>query len=481
MADLLPVPESATWPTAMSAPHPMAVGSYGQEAEQWLLENVTEVGRPLVLRWWQRLALRRQLEHDEDGRLVWWEVVETTPRRSGKSVRLRAASLWRLHKAEHFGEQQLILLTGKDVPIVREIMLKAWPWAKARGYPVRQANGQEEIEHPDGSRWIIRSRESVYGYDVTMACVDEAHGVPSVVVDDGLEPALLERQQPQLVMTSTAHRMAKPLMRNRLAAATKNLGSPRRTLVLQWSAPADADVSDRDAWRLASPHWTPEREEMIADVLERALAGESEGQEDGEPDPIEALRAQYLNIWPGVRRSAHQWLPDDLVDRCAISGVQALPEGARVAAIESSVDRSRWSAAVSDGEHAQVGVGFSRLVEALSWVRDRGASEVVCHGVVAELLPPNLETPVHPITTGESCAATSLLADAVSHASIGWEVLAGPPADLPRQFAHVVTAPTMGGPKIAPRLSRGPVEAVVALGWAHWRAVQERPEPGAVY
>ncbi|MBM6705401.1 HNH endonuclease, partial [Sutterella massiliensis] len=76
----------------------------------------------ITLRWWQRLAITRQLEHDEQGQLVWRVVVESAPRRAGKSVRLRGVALWRLeHGAELFGEPQLVVHTGKDVAIVREI------------------------------------------------------------------------------------------------------------------------------------------------------------------------------------------------------------------------------------------------------------------------------------------------------------------------------------------------------------------------
>ena len=117
----------------------------------------------------------------------------------------------------------------------------------------------------------------------------------------------------------------------------------------------------------------------------------------------------------------------------------------------------------------------------MSWAQQYEPAEIVVHGVVAELLDPQMATPVHPITSGESCAATALLADSIRHSSIAWRVHNAKPEELVVQFGHVVTAPTMGGPRIAPRLSRGPVEAVVAIGWAHWRAVQEKPQPGAVF
>src|SRR5262245_64821610 len=48
---------------------------------------------------------------------------------------------------------------------------------------------------------------------------------------------------------------------------------------------------------MASPYWTPKRERLIAAQYERAqVAGPSDDPD--EPDPIEAFRSQWLNIWP---------------------------------------------------------------------------------------------------------------------------------------------------------------------------------------
>jgi hypothetical protein len=251
----------------------------------------------LDLRWWQKLATRRQLEYDSGGALVWQTVLESTPRRAGKSVRLRGMALWRLDHAWLFGEQQLALHTGKDLPICKEIHRQAWRWAEVRGWTVRRQNGNEEIEAPDGSRWMVRGRDSTYGYDVTLGLVDEAWGVLPGVVDEGLEPAMLERSMPQLLLTSTAHRRATALMRRRFTAALAGMGDDLDTLLLWWGAPPGTDLADESAWRAASPHWSDQRRKMIAGKLERALRGEGDPDAD-DPDPLEGFRCQYLNTWP---------------------------------------------------------------------------------------------------------------------------------------------------------------------------------------
>ena len=284
------VPEDAAPPLHMSPVPEDAVGSYGAAAIEWIeaVENKT-------LRWWQRLAVTRQLEHREDGSLCHRVVLESCPRRAGKSVRVRGVALWRLENPDVFGEVQTVIHTGSDVAICREIQRGAWRWAEEdAGWVVSRANGKEALETPKGDRWLVRAQTAVYGYDATFGIVDEAWKVAPDTVSEGLEPATLERLSPQLHLTSTAHRKATSLMRSRLQVAITTEDDD--TLLLLWAAPADADPGDPEVWRAASPHWSEDRRRMIADKYSKALAGEVDPQAD-EPNPMEGFRAQYLNVW----------------------------------------------------------------------------------------------------------------------------------------------------------------------------------------
>ena len=290
--DLRDVPGDATWPRYMTVVHPAAVGSYGADAIGWLSEVAG-----MSLRWFQRLVLVRQLEHDDDGVLVWLEALETTARQVGKSTLLRGGATWRLHQAGLFGEEQTLLHTGKDLPVCKEVQRLARAWAKARGYPVREQNGNEQITEPrSGSRWIVRGKGSVYGYPGSYVLVDEAWGVATEVVEDGLEPTMAERISPQMVLASTAHGRATPLFPTHRAAALGQLSEPESTLLIEWSAPRGTDIGDVDAWRAASPHWSPGRQRLLEQRLARVRSGES--LDPDETDPVESFRSQFLNIWP---------------------------------------------------------------------------------------------------------------------------------------------------------------------------------------
>jgi hypothetical protein len=82
------------------------------------------------------------------------------------------------------------------------------------------------------------------------------------------------------------------------------------TLLLLWSAPADADASDPQAWRDASPHWDSERARLTADAWRDVVSGEAVPDPD-EPDLVEGFRAQYLNVWPDVSLRRVAGLVDD--------------------------------------------------------------------------------------------------------------------------------------------------------------------------
>ncbi|WP_300235203.1 HNH endonuclease [Aeromicrobium sp.] len=285
------VAEDASPPLYMSRPPADAVDSYGSAACEWI-----EAEQGITLRWWQRLAITRQLEHRADGTLCCETFVETAPRRAGKSVRMRGTTLWRM--ADPLGlfrvEPQLVMHTGSDMAICREIQRGAWRWAEARGWEVTRANGKESVESVDGDRWLVRSQDGVYGYDVTVGLVDEAWDVKPDTLTEGLEPATLERHMPQIGITSTAHRRATSLMRGKISTALA-VDDPS-VVLLVWAAPAGADPGDPEVWRAASPHWSEHRRRLIASKYEAALAGQADPQAD-DPDPLAGFSSQYLNIW----------------------------------------------------------------------------------------------------------------------------------------------------------------------------------------
>lgn len=375
---LLEVPADAVWPRLMTPPHPDAVGSLGW---QFIADAGLRCGRPL--RWWQRLVSVRVLEVDGAGRLLWDAALLTMARQLGKSWWLRELLWWRMEQGARFDEPQTVLHTGKDLSVCKEIQRPARIFAKQhpRTYKVREVNGQEEIERlDDGSRWMLRAKTAVYGMSASLAAVDEAWKVDAEVVDDGVTPTMVEREQPQLLLISTAHRKATSLMLNRRRVALGALDDPGTAdLLIEWSAPRSAAIDDVDVWRLASPHWTPQREKTIADALERALRGEIDDVD--EPEPLEAFRSQWLNQWPlslvksdkGEPLIGHaaDWSACrtdlDAFGPAVIAVEDWFGKGAAVAIVRE-VDGARWIAA--GWEFPRRSDAFARVVELVDAVPD---------------------------------------------------------------------------------------------------------------
>jgi len=209
---------------------------------------------------------------------------------------MRTLAVWRMAHPDLFGEIQTVVHTGSDIAVCEEIQRDAWRWSEdVAGWTVTRANGRRAIESLTGDRWLVKAQDAAgYSFDVTLGIVDEAWDVKPGTVDEGLEPATMERLSAQVYITSTAHRRATSLMRSQLQTAL-TVDEPS-TLLLLWAAPAGSDVGDPEVWRAASPYWSEDRRQMIAKKYAKALAGEADPQAD-DPNPMEGFKAQYLNVW----------------------------------------------------------------------------------------------------------------------------------------------------------------------------------------
>jgi phage terminase large subunit-like protein len=280
-------------PPRFETPRPSDVGSsYGAEATAWVREYLG-----LELYPWQRYALERILERRDDGSLRWRRVILTVARQSGKSVLSRGLCSWRLGAADLFGGPQDVL----SIANVRETARRHWqlaagPLSAAIGANVRRSNGQESLDLLDGSSWKVAAAtlDGGVGSSLHLAFVDEGWRISRQVVDGSLAPTMLATESPQLILVSTAGDGGSELLIEERRRALAELGEPdtATTLLLEWSAPADADHGDRAAWKMASPQWSRSR---IA-ALEHAHKTTSEGE----------FARQYLNIW---QRAAASWIP----------------------------------------------------------------------------------------------------------------------------------------------------------------------------
>ena len=470
------LPDNATWPRLMTVPHPRAVDSLGPEFIAWAERRT---GREL--RWWQRLVATRLLEVDVDGKLTWETAVLTTARQVGKSWLLRELCLWRIEQGDRFGEPQDVMHTGKDLAICKEVQRPARLWAKAQPdvYKVREVNGQEEVELlVDGSRWMLRAKEAVYGYAVSMAVADEAWKVRASSIEEGLTPTMAEREQAQLLLVSTAHRLATSLMMGARANALAQLDEGDGDLLVEWSAPRDAAIDDVRAWRLASPHWGPQRERLVGKRLNALRSGDYVDPE--EPEPEESFRAQWLNQWPqaltDVTGADEPLLPAEAWAKLAESNLTS--SGPLYVALEDDYGLGAAVAAATRLDDGRIEVdGWlcpdwdSAVADARRLGEGRKVRELLVGASLLDRLPPDTTPKPQPVAGTQTRVGLSLLRDLATGG-----VLTHEPTTFDLDDALAV-AQVREAPTGLFLTARGPTHLVKALVWAVGAAHRPVPTP----
>jgi hypothetical protein len=466
-------PADASWPRLMSVPHARAVDSLGAEFVAW--SERTMGGR---LRWWQRLAAARLLEVDDQGRLCWETVILSMPRQLGKSWLLRELALWRIHQAGRFGEQQNVMHVGNNLDVCMEVQRPARAWATQRPeYQVFEANGKERIVRLEcGSRWIVKSKDRPYGFAVSLAIVDEGWDVKLSKVEEGLEPTMAEREQPQLLLVSTAHRLTSSLMLSRRRLALSELEDGGGSLLMEWSAPRGSRLDDRAAWRAASASWDARREQ----VLERRLVSALENtiEDPTEPDPVASFRAQWLNEWPpkiaDPTGNTEDLLPPGLWSDRAVSGL--VSSGPVWVAVE---DAQGWGAAVAVASR----LGDGRL-EVDGWLcRDwdtavsdverigRPIKELLVGASMLDRIPTEMAPRPRAAVSTMTRAGLALLRDLVATGQLVHDEVT---SDIDETFAATEVRTTMAGLIITGSPAAHLVKAAV---WAVAAAHRPSPSP----
>jgi len=293
-------------------------------------------------------------------------------------------------------------------------------------------------------------------------------------------PTMVEREQPQLWLISTAHREATSLMLTRRQVALSNLELGYGDLLIEWSTPKTFELDDVNGWRLASPHWTAQRQRVVGKQLEAVLAGEAEVSED-EMDPVEAFRAQWLNQWPNRSipvGAGELLLPAGLWAYLCEPGLAG--DGPLFVAVE---DKYGTGAAVAAAARLQDG-----RVEVDGWLcpnwetamRDlqsltvtRRVRQVGIGGSMLASLPAGLWPTPKPVGGAETRAGLALLRDLAA----GGMVVHDDTPDLDEAMAVAMVRERAAGLALEPA---GPTHLVKAMVWALHAAAQPSRVP-AVY
>jgi hypothetical protein len=165
-------------------------------------------------------------------------------------------------------------------------------WAlDQKGWTVRQANGEQRVEHPNGSRFMIRAAGGAgFGMALDLVLLDEAWDLEPAIIDDQLAPTMISKQGAQLWVISTAHPEATSLVPNLRKQALAQAEQPESLLLLEWSRHPSRDADDEIGWREASPYWDDRRRGFM--------------RRQWQTSTEESFLSQWGNTWPTASRLA---------------------------------------------------------------------------------------------------------------------------------------------------------------------------------
>lgn len=209
---------------------------------------------------WQEIVMRSWLGRRRDGQWAANRCGLAVPRQNGKNAAVEVRELFGL---VFLGEKWLH--SAHEVKTARKAFVRLSSFFEnPRQYPeladlvadIRKTNGQEAIVLTNGGsvEFIARSKSSGRGFTVDGILLDEAQEL----TDEALAALLPTKSasplgNPQTIYTGTP---PGPKVSGEVFTRMRNQGAAgkdKRLSWLEWGAPKDADLDDRDAWARANP------------------------------------------------------------------------------------------------------------------------------------------------------------------------------------------------------------------------------------
>jgi hypothetical protein len=328
------------------------------------------------------MTLNRGLERELVGapgsrrrsRWLWRTVVVTVARQNGKSTLMRALVADALIRGQTVGVLSALRSVGRET--LFDPVTDAFTGRNLRdlfdSHAIR-ANGQESLTlRATGGRLVMpsASEKGAHGYSLDLAIVDEAWAMRDYRVPQAITPTQIARPDPQLWIVSTAG-TAESLWLRELVEAGR--AGADRVALFEWSAPAELDASDVDAWAAANPAMG---ETIGIDELAHAWATSTSAESRSE------FERAHLNRWTA---GVEAIIPAEAWRACLAVELAIGPE--LVFGVDVALDRSQASivAAGVVGERVLVELvairpGVDWLPGVLATLRERWApAAIVAH------------------------------------------------------------------------------------------------------
>jgi len=269
-------------------------------------------GQAFNLRPWQRRIVRQLFKKRRDGRRQYRTCLLMLPRKNGKSELAAAVALYGLLADGEVGAEVYSAAADRDqaslVFGVAAQMVRNDPGLAQMTYLI---DSQKRIEHPASGgmyRAIAAEAHSKHGFNASMVIYDELHAAPDRKLYDVLSTSMGGREQPLLLVISTAGYDRHSILWELYSHAKKVIEQPSidpTFLPILYEAPSDADWTDEKVWHQANPALGDFRSLEEMRIL-AARAKQIPAQEN-------TFRRLYLNQWT---EQASRWLSLAAWDAC---------------------------------------------------------------------------------------------------------------------------------------------------------------------
>ena len=317
----------------------------GKSLGHEVVELAEKIGMPLMP--WQKFIFDDMLKIDAKGNFRRKTIGILVARQNGKTHLAAMRIIWGLLR----GEQILALSSNRAKALdtfqfIADIIARSdFLSAELQGKP-RLANGQESIKFKSGGQYRIAAatRDGTRGFSADLLYVDELR---EITPDSwtAMRPVTRAKPNAQTLTTSNAGDAFSEVLND---FRNRALEHPSETFGwYEYSAPANVDVWDRNAWCMANPALSFT---ITEDVLEEAVA----------TNTIEATKTETLCVWIDSLQSP--W-PYGSIEATSLSDLQLPPGKPTIFAFDISPSRRQGTlvAAQMMDDGITIGVGLMQI------------------------------------------------------------------------------------------------------------------------
>ena len=428
-------------------------GSYGDQVAEWSAEYL---GIPFMD--WQRHIAHNLLVHDSNGDLLHRQGCLSVARQNGKSTLASAVlGYWATSLAEQRDKPQTIISCAHRFDLAYELFLKLAPIFESKfSGIVSWSMGRNQVEFPDGTRWIIRAATPTVGHGmaaVDFVYIDELWAVSSDAVSLGLMPTQRTSKSPMMFMTSTAGDESSVEFLKWREQGLRIIDSKKqgKLYFAEFSPKSTVDPMSVEAWYAANPAIAGGT--ISLDVLE----AESE-----QPNRAAFIRSS-VNQWLA---SSQGWISPGVWE--ALVTTEPMPNGG-VLAVEVSQDESRYiglRGAMNPQGKCQVTVAFVKdtLQDCITAIENEVRDQTTRLLVTPTLelsIPAKLVSRMQIVGNRELIRWTSLARNAILEGKVAHDGS----TLLAQHCARAVAVKVQGAVTLSSIRSPGPIELARALCW----------------